>query len=165
MSAAASCTRLYRSTLAPRFLETFRVASACLRKAPRTAEAFRSGGGRGGSVTEKAGCPDDVRTTMQTSCQRCQEVHFRVQILIETKIWTLTFCPLPKVRKRWEVFRNDKDSEQNLSRICGEVAEWMQIYSIWIPCLVHALVDARFKARHNTQNIKSLIDDLKIAVF
>ena len=74
MSAAASRTRLYRSASAPRFPETFRVASACLREAARTAEAFRSVCGRGGSVTEKAGCPDDVRTTMQTSCRRC---HFR----------------------------------------------------------------------------------------
>ena len=35
---------------------------------------------------------------MQTSCRKCQEVHFRVQILIETKIWTHTFCPLRKCR-------------------------------------------------------------------
>ena len=102
MSAAASCTRLYRSASDLRFPGTFCVASACLCEAARTAEAFTSVCGRGGSVTEKAGCPVDVRTTMQTSCWRCQKVNFRVQILIETKIWTLTFCPLPKVRKRRE---------------------------------------------------------------
>ena len=32
---------------------------------------------------------------------------FLIQILIETKSWTRTFCPLPEVRKRREVFRND----------------------------------------------------------
>ena len=29
----------------------------------------------------------------------------------------------------------DKDSERNLSRICGEVAEWMRIYKIWFRVL------------------------------
>ena len=81
-----------------------------------------------GAFAEEAGCPDDVCTTIQTSCRRCQEVYFLVQILIKTKIWTQTFCPLPKVWKRREAFRNDEDSARNLSRICGEVAEWMRIY-------------------------------------
>ena len=98
-----------------------------------TWECPRNQSGRAQNAAENAdssrtarthlGCPDDVRTTMQTSCRRCQEAHFCIQILIETKIWTRTFCPLPKVQKRREVFRNDKDSERNLSRVCEEVAE------------------------------------------
>ena len=42
-------------------------------------------------------------------------VHFRVQSLILTKIWMRIFCSLPKVQKRWEAFRNDNNSERNLS--------------------------------------------------
>ena len=48
----------------------------------------------------------------------------------------------------------DKDSERNLSGICGEVAEWMRIYWIWIPRLVRALVDARFNWRMRKWNTK-----------
>ena len=65
---------------------------------------------RRGSVTER-------RDVLAMSARQC------VQILIETKIWTQTFFALPKVRKGREVFRNDKDSERNLSGLCGEVAE------------------------------------------
>ena len=93
----------FRSASAPRFPETFRVHGFCLPS--RSCPLHGGFQERCGSVTERRDtCPHDVRTTMQTSCRRCQEVHFRVQILIETKIWTRTFCPLPKVQKRREVF-------------------------------------------------------------
>ena len=71
----------------------------------------------------KAGCPDDVRRTMQTVCRRCHEVHFRIQILLWTKISTRKICPLQKVPKCAEAFQCDKDSERNLSGTCGQVAE------------------------------------------
>ena len=71
----------------------------------------------------QAGCPDDVRRTMQTVCRRCPEIHFRIQILLWTKISTRKIRSLPKAPKRVEAFRGDKDSERNLSGICGQVAE------------------------------------------
>ena len=33
----------------------------------------------------QAGCPDDVRRTMQTVCRRCPEAHFLIQILLWPK--------------------------------------------------------------------------------
>ena len=57
----------------------------------------------------QAGCPADVRRTMQTVCRRCPEVHFRIQNLLSAG--------------DAEAFRGDKDSEGNLSGICGHVAE------------------------------------------
>ena len=71
----------------------------------------------------QAGCPDDVRRTMQTVCRRCPEVHFRIQILLWTKISTRKIRSLPKAPKRAEAFRGDKDNERNFSGICGQVAE------------------------------------------
>ena len=71
----------------------------------------------------QAGCPDDVRRTMQTVCRRCPEVHFRIQILLWIKISTRKIRFLPKAPKRAEAFRGDKDSERNLSGICGQFAE------------------------------------------
>ena len=71
----------------------------------------------------QAGCPEDVRRTMQTVCRRCPEVNFRIQILLWTKISTRKICSLPKAPKRAEAFRGDKDSERNLSGIRGQVAE------------------------------------------
>ena len=71
----------------------------------------------------QAGCPGDVRRTMQTVCRRCPEVHFRIQILLWTKISTRKVRSLPKAPKRAQGFRGYKDSERNLSRICGQVAE------------------------------------------
>ena len=68
--------------------------------------------------SRQAGCRDDVRRTMQTVCRRCPEVHFRIQILLWTKISTRKIRSLPK-----EAFRGNKDSERNLSGICGQVAE------------------------------------------
>ena len=47
-----------------------------------TAEAFRSISGGCRRVKESW----DVLWTMQANCWRCQEVHFRVQILVSTKI-------------------------------------------------------------------------------
>ena len=71
----------------------------------------------------QAGCPADVRRTMQTACRRCPEVHFRIQFLLWTKISMRKIRSLPKAPKRAEAFRGDKDSERNLSGICGQVAE------------------------------------------
>ena len=50
----------------------------------------------------QSGCPDDDRTTMLTAYRRCHKVHFRIQILVWTKISTRKICPLPKAPKRAE---------------------------------------------------------------
>ena len=123
MSAAASRTRLYRSASAPHFPETFRLASACLRKAARTAEAFRTVCGRGKSVTER-------RDVLTMCARQCRQVAKGVMKFISTsKFWSRPkfrrghFCPLPQVQKLREVFRMIK----TVNRIFQEYAERLLI--------------------------------------
>ena len=114
------------SSLAPDVFGTVRVLSGRCPKHSRSCSQCRSLQDRLQKTRKpwrQAGCPDDVRTTMRTDCRRRHEVHFRIQILLWTKISTRKIRPLPKAPKRAEAFRGDKDSERNLSGICGEVAE------------------------------------------
>ena len=78
-----------------------------------------------GAFAEEAEVLQKRRDVLTMSARQCRQVAEGVRKFISaSKIWTRKFCPLPKVRKRREVFRNDKDSERNLSRICGAVAEY-----------------------------------------
>ena len=91
------------SSLAPNAFGTVRVLSG------RFPKHSRSGPQRGslqdclGKMRKhwrQAGCPDDVGRTMQTACRRCPEVHFRIQILLWTKILMRKIRSLPKAPKR-----------------------------------------------------------------
>ena len=74
----------------------------------RGAEAFGTTRGR----CRRCGCRDDLRTTTRTRCRRCAEVHFRIQILLSTKILRRKLFDVRNVRKYPEWFRNDKNSVQ-----------------------------------------------------
>ena len=80
----------------------------------------------------KAGRHDDVRRTKQTVCRRCPEVHFRIQILLWTKISTRKICSFPKAPKRAEAWN---ESFRNMRTGC----RIMLIYKFCIPHLVRAL--------------------------
>ena len=88
-----------------------------------------------GAFAEEAEVLQKRRDVLTMSARQCRQVAEGVRNFISaSKFWSRPkfgrgkFCPFPKVRKRREVFRNDKDSGRNLSRICGEVAERMRIY-------------------------------------
>ena len=114
------------SSLAPNVFGTVRVLSGRFPKHSRSCPQRGSLQDRLRKMRKhwrQAGCPDDVRRTMQTVCRRCPEVHFRIQILLWTKISTRKIRSLPKAPKRAEAFRGDEDSDRNLSGMCGRVPE------------------------------------------
>ena len=114
------------SSLAPNVFGTVRVLSGRFPKHSRSCPQRGSFQDRLRKMRKhwrQAGCPDDVLRIMQTVCLRCPEAHFRIQILLSTKISTRKICSLPKAPKRAEAFRGDKDSKRNHSGICGLVAE------------------------------------------
>jgi len=93
---------------------------------------FRNNARKVPKVSGRCGCHDDVRTTPQARCRRCAEVHFRVQILLSTKISTRKLFDVRNMSKYPEGFRNDKDSVDRL-----------RIFNFYFPRVVRALVDAR----------------------
>ena len=126
------------SSLAPHVFGTVRVLSG---RFPKHSRSCPQRGSLQDSLRKmwkhwrQAGCPDDARRTMQTVCRRCPEVHFRIQILLWTKISTRTIRSLPEAAKRAEAFRGDKDSERNISGICGQVAESCGFINFAFPVL------------------------------
>jgi len=97
----------------------------------RGAEAFGTTRGR----CRRCGCRDDLRTTTRTRCRRCAEVHFRIQILLSTKILRRKLFDVRNVRKYPEWFRNDKNSVQIKTwlGICGQVADFQFLLSTCCP--------------------------------
>ena len=116
-------------------LGTFRALSGRFREvsghSPRR-RGFRNNARKVPKVSGRCGCHDDVRTTPQARCRRCAEVHFRVQILLSTKISTRKLFDVRNMSKYPEGFRNDKDSVDRL-----------RIFNFYFPRVVRALVDAR----------------------
>ena len=107
----------YGSSLAPNVFGTVRVLSGMLPKHSRSCPQRGSLQDRLRKMRKhwrQAGCHDGVRRTMQTVCRRCPEVHFRIQILIWTKISTRKIRSLAMAPKRAGAFRGDKDSEKNI---------------------------------------------------
>ena len=101
----------------------------------RGAEAFGTTRGR----CRRCGCRDDLRTTTRTRCRRCAEVHFRIQILLSTKILRRKLFDVRNVRKYPEGFSNDKDSVLRVLGICGQISDFQFLRSR----VVRALVDAQ----------------------
>ena len=76
-------------------------------------------------VCGRCGSTEDRRDVLTSAgqCRQSAEVHFRIQILLWTKISMQKIRSLLKALKRAEAFRGDKDSERNRSGIWGQVAE------------------------------------------
>ena len=98
-------------------------------------------------ISRTCGCRDNVRTTARTRCQRCAEVHFRIQILLSANISTRKLFDVRNVRKYPEGFRNDKDSVWRVPY--WKYADRLRIFNFYFPRVVHALVDARSNRRTN----------------